>query len=218
MMTDSIEDTLAKYDHIIVSIARKAITGSNVLDTADLVQVGRIAAFSAIQSYDPAFGASMRTHVSNAVRRSIYDEAAKFIGPMTIADHVITSLASTVSKMADEGMDDTTIATELSRKRLRWECTADYVKALRFLYQRRHTGELSESLTSVSGYITEDAILRLLEQLDTTPVEHAIIYGRWLGAMTPEQIMSDHNLSRRHFFRVQGELKGRLYELIQDYQ
>jgi DNA-directed RNA polymerase specialized sigma subunit len=218
MMTDSIEDTLAAYDHVIVSIARRAITGSNVLDVADLEQIGRIAAFSAIRSYDPSYGASMRTHVSNSVRRSIYDEAAKFIGPMTIADHVITSLASTVSKMADEGLDDKAIASRLSRERLRWECTEDYVKALRFLYQRRHTGELSESLASLDGYVTEDAILRLLGQLDTTPVEHAIIYTRWLGDSTPEQIMSDHNISRRHFFRVQGELKGRLYELLQDYQ
>jgi DNA-directed RNA polymerase specialized sigma subunit len=218
MMTDSIEDTLAKYEHIIVSIARKTITGSNVLDIADLTQVGRLAAFSAIQSYDPAFGASMRTHVSNAVRRSIYDEAAKFIGPMTIADHVITSLASTVSKLADEGMDDTAIASHLSSNRLRWECTADYVKGLRFLYQRRHTGELSESLTGGDSYVTEDAIMRLLAQLDTTPLEHSIIYDRWLGDKTPESIISDHNISRRHFFRVQGELKMRLYDLLQDYQ
>jgi DNA-directed RNA polymerase specialized sigma subunit len=217
MMTD-IEDALGRYENMIRSIARTAITGSNVLDIADLEQVGRIAAFAAVQSYDSAYGASLRTHVGNAVRRSIYDEAARFIGPMTIADHVITSLASTVSKMADEGMSDEEIATRISRERLRWSTTPEYVRALRFLYQRRHTGELSDSLTSAGEYVTEDAIMRLLAQLDTTPLEHSIIYERWLGDMTPEQIISYHNVSRGCFFRTQGELKRRLYELLQDYQ
>jgi hypothetical protein len=120
--------------------------------------------------------------------------------------------------MYDEGLTDEQIATRVSRERLRWECTADYVKALRFLYQKRHTGELSESLTSVNEYVTEEAIMRLLAQLDTTPLEHAIIYDRWLGDVTPETIMSDHNISRRRFFNVQGELKIRLYELLQDYR
>lgn len=215
MMTD-IEDALERYEGLIRSIARTAITSSNVLDVADLEQVGRVAAFAAIKSYDSAYGASLRTHVGNAVRRSIYDEAARFIGPMTIADHVITSLASTVSKMANEGLNDDEIASRLSRERLRWNTTPEYVKALRFLYQRRYMGELSESLVDAGEYITEDAIMRLLAQLDTTPLEHSIIYERWLGDMTPEQIMTHHHVSRGRFFRTQGELKRRLYELINE--
>lgn len=214
-MTD-IEDVLERYEGLICSIARTAITSSNVLDIADLEQVGRVAAFAAIKSYDSAYGASLRTHVGNAVRRSIYDEAARFIGPMTIADHVITSLASTVSKLHNDGLDDEQIASRISRERLRWNTTSEYVKALRFLYQRRHTGELSESLTSAGEYVTEDAIMRLLAQLDTTPLEHSIIYDRWLGDMTPEQIVDNHKISRGCFFRTQCELKRRLYELINE--
>jgi hypothetical protein len=123
-----------------------------------------------------------------------------------------------VSKMSDKGMTDKQIATRLSKDKLRWQCTSEYVRALRFLYQKRHLKELPESISSPDNYITEDAIMRLLKQLDTTSLEHSIIYDRWLGDGTPEQIMKLHKISRRYFFKVQGELKARLYALLQDYQ
>jgi len=214
MMT-GIEETLEQYDQLIRSIANSAITSSAVSDRSDLMQVGRIAAMKAIQSYDSSYGASMRTHVRKAVRNAIYDEAARFIGPMTIADHVITSLAAEVGRLHEDGQDDAQIASSLSRNRVRFECSEEYVRALRFLYQKRHASELSESLVDGDEFVTEDAIMRLLAQLETTPLEHSIIYERWLGTATPEMIMERHSVSRRHFQRVQGQLKTRLYELLQ---
>ena len=213
----SIEDTLESYEGLIRYIAKSAIMSSNVIDIDDLVQVGTMAAAAAIKSYDSAYGASLRTHLSKIVRRAIFDEAARFIGPMTVADYVITSLAAEVSKMADKGMADSAIASSLSRKRLRWECTVEYVTSLRLLYQRRHTVESSYEI-STNDYSTEDAIMLLLSQLETTDLEHSIIYDHWLGNLSKEEIMKKNKASRRQFFKTQKDLKCRLYELLQDYQ
>jgi RNA polymerase sigma factor (sigma-70 family) len=214
MMT-SLEDTLDNFKPLIRQIARSAVTSSNVLDVQDLIQVGTIAAIAAIKSYDSSYGTSLRTHLGKAVRNAIFGEAARFIGPMTVADHVITSLAADAARLAASGMSDSEIASSLSRDRLRWQCTPEYAMSLRLLYQRRHASCLSDDIES-NDFATEDAIMSLLAQLEMTPLERSIIYDRWLGDLTQEEIMRLHGISRRQFFSTQKTLKRRLYEFISE--
>ena len=91
-------NVLDSYRPLIENIISSTVTSSAVLDHSDLLQIGNIAALNAIKKYDPSYGCNIRSFVRRAVKNSIYNEAARFIGVFTV-DHRVTALASKQYKL-----------------------------------------------------------------------------------------------------------------------
>lgn len=68
----------SRIRRVIDRLVKETYLFSTVVDTEDLAQVARLAAWRATASFSPAEGASLSSYTTSAIRRAVHDEANRF--------------------------------------------------------------------------------------------------------------------------------------------
>lgn len=201
---------LDDYRPIVRRIAHSAITSSAAVDVADFYQVGEIAVLQAIRAYDPSCGTNIRSYVSRAVRRAIFNEAARFLGVLTV-DRRVTEMAANAAKLSAQGLSDLDIARRLNQDLSR-NLDEGHVRDLRIAYSRRHIQAQNEETPEEQVVSIED----FLSNIPTNENERYVLKHKILGRDSAENIAAHLSISRSLVYEIETSLTARIEEAIRD--
>jgi RNA polymerase sigma factor (sigma-70 family) len=201
---------LDDYRPIVRRIAHSAITSSAVIDIADFYQIGEIAVLQAIRAYDPSCGTNIRSYVSRSVRRAIFNEAARFLGVLTV-DRRVTEVAAKASKLSEQGFSDRDIARRLNQDSSR-NFDEDHVRDLRIAYARRHI-QVEEDCAVEESVVS---IEEFLSGVPTNDTEQYVLKHKILGRETADSIATFLSISRSLVYEIEAALTARIEEAIRD--
>lgn len=221
MMTDEItpmtdaeaEEVLRQYHHLVMHLAGKACHSSSSIDINDLYQVGDMAVLRAVKSYDPSSGSNIKSFVSNAIRNAVFNEAAKFLGAITV-DFRTTSQAAYATKQHDNGKSDQEIAKLLTKKYGR-NFNEEHVRDLRITYSRKQYFTIQDD-TLVEDTGSEICIHDLLESVVRDDVDRVLMDKRILGKATIKEVAALLNISRKIAYERESLLKNRIKRAIEE--
>lgn len=217
MMVDIPDDTVAQildqYHSLVRYIADRACYSSSVLDINDLYQVGEIAVLRAVKAYDPSSGKNIKSFVASAIRNAIFNEAARFLGVMTV-DFRTTNQASYAAKMHEKGKSDQEIAAALTDKYGR-NFDVDHARDLRIIYGRRQYTQVQEDLM-IDDIENDVSIKDLLESVVKDKDDRVILDRRLLGGCSVEQVAAILHISKKAVAKKEACLKTRIKRALED--
>jgi RNA polymerase sigma factor (sigma-70 family) len=209
---DSISQILDQYHPLVMHIAKRACCSSSTLDINDLCQVGDMAVLRAVKSYDPASGCNIKSFVASAIRNSIFNEAARFLGVMTV-DFRTTNQASYAAKLFDKGKNDQEIAAALTKKYGR-NFDAEHARDLRITYSHRQYQPIHSEITV--NIENDISIKDLLESVVRDDFDKAILEKRIFGNDTVAQLAIHLNTSKKAVYEREASLKSRIKRAIEE--
>jgi RNA polymerase sigma factor (sigma-70 family) len=204
---------LNEYGPIVRRIARSACYSSSTIDYDDLCQVGDIAILRAVKSYNPTYGTSIKSFVQHIIRQDIYNEAARFLGVLTV-DHRVTSLAAKANQLHAKGKTDEEIAEILTESGHR-NFDADHVTDLRMAYTCRQFADLPSDNTLDDDTTEESTIQELLDQVVRDGDERFILQQRFIGDATVKDVAHWLGLSEGQVYKIENDLKDRIRKAIE---
>lgn len=211
MMVDEILD---QYHSLVKYIAKKAHYSSNTIDFDDLCQVGNIAVLRAVKAYDPSCGSGLKTFITKAVRNAIFNEAARFLGIITV-NFSTTHQASLAFKLSKEGYNDTHIAEVLSKKYSR-HFDADHVRDLRLVYDRKQYTPIQDD-TIIDDIENDLTIKDLLDTIiGTNMSDRLILNERILSSNPVEDVAKFLQISKKAVYEREAALKEKIKRAIQE--
>lgn len=217
MMVDTPDDAIVKildqYHPLVRHIAKRACHSSATLDVQDLCQVGDMAVLRAVEAYDPSSGSSIKSFISSAVRNAIFNEAARFLGVMTV-DFRTTNQASYAIKLAEKGKTDAEIAEALTEKYGR-KFDAQHARDLRITYSRRSYTTIQEDL-AIEDIENDMSIKDLLDSVVKDNVDRAILDKRILGSVAVAEVAYELNISKKAVYEREASLKTRIKRAIEE--
>lgn len=214
MMSDeAVAAILNQYHPLVRHIASKAFHSSSTLDIEDLYQVGDMAVLRAVKAYDPTYGSNIKSFVANAIRNAIFNEAAHFLGVLTV-DFRTTNQASYAAKLHESGRSDEEIAVALTEKHGR-KFDVDHARDLRMIYMRREYSCVNEDLL-VDDMDNDITIKDLLDSVIKNKTDRVIVDNRILGSSTVEQVAAILNTSKKDVYEKEAALKLRIKRAIED--
>lgn len=215
MMTDdSVTQILDQYHLLVRHIAKRAHHSSSCLDINDLYQVGDMAVLRAIKAYDPSFGKNIKSFVSNSIRNAIFNEAARFLGVITV-DFRTTNQASFAAKMYEKGKSDQEIADMLTNKYGR-NFDADHARDLRIIYSRKQYVQAHEDIMIEGDNNDIQSINDLLDSVVRNEEDRTILNVRILGGCTIDKIAALLHISKKAVYKKETCLKARIKHAIED--
>jgi RNA polymerase sigma factor (sigma-70 family) len=213
MVDESIDNILNQYRPLVKHIAKRAYFSSSALDLQDLYQVGDMAVLRAIKGYDPSSGKNIKSFVTNSIRNAIFNEAASFLGPITV-DFRTTTQASNACKLHEKGKTDVEIAAILTAKYGR-NFDADHVRDLRIAYSRRQYSDVQDD--SVVSEIDDDITIQdILESVIKDNVDRILVNDRILGFKSIDDLSKQLSMSRKVLYEREANLKHRIRQAIKD--
>lgn len=214
MMVEHTEEEIVQilddYRPIVRRIAHSAITSSAAVDVADFYQVGEIAVLQAVRAYDPSCGTNIRSYVSRSVRRAIFNEAARFLGVLTV-DRRVTETAAKAARLFQQGHCDKEIARRLNQDLSR-HFDEDHVRDLRIAYSRRHIQVEDEDRAEEAVVSIED----FLSGIPTNENERYVLKHKILGRDTADNIAAHLSISRSLVYEIEAALTAKIEEAIRD--
>lgn len=201
---------LDDYRPIVRRIAHSAITSSAAVDVSDFYQIGEIAVLQAVRSYDPTCGTNIRSYISRAVRRAVFNEAARFLGVLTV-DRRVTEMAAKAARFFEQGHSDQEIARRLNQDGSR-NIDENHVRDLRIAYSRRHIQPQEEG---VCDEITP-SIVDLLSGIPTNENERYVLMNKILGRQSADDIALHLSISRSLVYEIEATLTTRIEEAIEN--
>jgi RNA polymerase sigma factor (sigma-70 family) len=215
MSEEEVIDLLNEYNPLIRSVAHSACYSSASIDFADLCQVGDMAVLRAIKSYNPTYGTSIKSFVAKIVRQDVYNEAARFLGVFTV-DRRVTSLAAKVNRLYSKGKTDDEIAILLNSESSRRSFDADHIRDLRIIYNHRQHVDLQDDDKHEDDIAEHSTIHELLYSVVRCDLEKTILEKRLLGNTSVKELQRDLNLSKRHIYIIENDLKARIRYVFED--
>lgn len=210
---EAVAEILGQYHSLVCSIAKGAYRSSSTLDLQDLYQVGDMAVLRAVRAYDPSSGKNIRSFVAGSVRNAIFNEAARFIGVLTV-DFRTTAQASQAAKMHEKGKSDHEIAQFMSEKYGR-KFDVDHVRDLRLTYElRRYNCAVNEA--TVLDDDTQFAIDDVLEVAVKDDLDRLLVEDRILGTVSVEELSAKIGISKKTIYERELALKNRIKRAIED--
>jgi len=209
---DVVSQILDQYHPLVCHIAKRACHSSATLDMSDLCQVGDMAVLRAVKSYDPASGCNIKSFVASSVRNAIFNEAARFLGVMTV-DFRTTNQASYAAKMSEKGKSDQEIAEALTKKYGR-NFDANHARDLRITYSRRQYTPVQEDVTV--DIENDVSIKDLLDSVVKDELDRTILEKRIFGSVTVAQLAIDLNTSKKVVYEREASLKSRIKRAIEE--
>lgn len=210
---DNILQVLEEYRPLIQKIAKSAYHSSPTIDYTDLCQVGELATINAVRCYDPTRGSQFSSYVSRAIRISIYNEAARFLGVFTV-DHRVTELAAKVMRLTERGKTDVEIVEYLNKKIKSRNFDLDHVRDLRLAYSRRQTYIISDDICESNSDDTTSSVEEILSSVIVDEVDEIVLRQKLLGNKTSEQTAELAGVSVRVVTRLEGQLRERIESAI----
>lgn len=210
---DAVAQILDQYHPLVRYIAKRACHSSSALDINDLYQVGDMAVLRAVKAYDPSSGRSIKSFVANSIRNAIFNEAARFLGVLTV-DFRTTNQASFAAKMHEKGKSDQEIARALTDKYGR-NFDVDHARDLRITYSRRQYTQVQEDIT-IDGIENDVSIKDLLDSVVKDNEDRVILDRRILGGCSVEQIAAILHISKKAVSKKEVCLKMRIKRALED--
>lgn len=210
---DAVAQVLDQYHPLVRYIAKRACHSSSALDINDLYQVGDMAVLRAVKAYDPSSGRSIKSFVANSIRNAIFNEAARFLGVLTV-DFRTTNQASFAAKMHEKGKSDQEIAKALTEKYGR-NFDVDHARDLRITYSRRQYTQVQEDIT-IEGIENDVSIKDLLDSVVKDNEDRVILDRRILGGCSVEQIAAILHISKKAVSKKEVCLKMRIKRALED--
>jgi RNA polymerase sigma factor (sigma-70 family) len=206
---------LEQYHPLVKHIAKQACYSSHALDINDLYQIGDIAVLRAIKAYDPSSGKNIKSFVANSVRNAIFNEAARFLGIITV-DFRTTNQASLVNKLSNGGKTDDEIAIILTEKYGR-NFDKDHVRDLRVVYTRRNFDTIQEDLPTKEEFSEQDTTIHdILESVIKDDIDRMILERRILASASADEIASALKITKKAMYEREILLKNRIKRAIEE--
>ena len=213
MIDDATIQILEQYHPLVRYIARRACYSSSTLDINDLYQVGDMAVLRAVKAYDPSSGRNIKSFVSNSIRNAIFNEAARFLGVLTV-DFRTTNQAAYAAKMHEKGKTDQEIAEALTDKYGR-KFDVDHARDLRITYSRRHYSQVQDTVP-VNDVENDISIKDLLDSVVKDHEDRIILDKRILGGCSVEQVATLLDISKKAVSKKEACLKTRIKRALED--
>lgn len=205
-MPQDISEIIKEYEPIIRKIAQSTCYSSRAIDINDLLQVGKIAVLRAIRSYNPSYGANIKSFITCSVRREIYSEAAKFLGVFTV-DKRVTAQASKINRLSKDGLSDSEISVLLKK-------TEDQVRDLRLSYERRGSISVTDYNVLDKEQLYTEEIHELLLKLNINQEERFIIFSRILGRIPVKHVAEYLKISPSRVYELEKNIKEHVVNAI----
>lgn len=213
MTDDEIEEILEEYKDIVARTARSAYYSSASIDLSDLCQIGNLAVLTAVKTYDPSAGSTIKSYVSKIVRREIFNEAGRFLGVFTV-DSRLTSLAALAHDLTAKGLSDVEIAKNLSAKSGR-NIDVDHVRDLRVAYVRRYHSDVSDEILN-EDIVEESSIQEILDSVISNDLEQNILDNRIMGDIPASVVAVNLNITKKKVYEIEGVLRAKLRHAIEE--
>lgn len=210
---DAVTQILDQYHALVRHIARRACFSSAAIDIEDLYQVGDMAVLRAVRAYEPSSGRNIKSFVANSIRNAIFNEAARFIGVMTV-DFRTTNQASFATKLHEKGQTDIEVAAALTEKYGR-KFDVDHVRDLRLTYSRRQYTQIQDDV-AIDNIENDLTIRDLLEGVVKDAMDRAILDKRILGTDSVEQVAEYLHVSKKVIYERESNLKNRIKRVIEE--
>lgn len=204
-------ELLNEYSSIVRHVVRSAYRSSSTIDDEDLYQVGELAVLRAARIYDPSYGTSLKSFITNLVRQDVYAEAARFLGIFTV-DQRTTKLAAEASKLSDGGNSDEDIAALFNNSKSR-NFDKQHIKDLRIAYSRRQYACMEED----SAITFDDLSLREICDLAVESDRERIIFEkRILGKCSVKNLAKELKLSPSRIYEIENYIRDRIRLFIEE--